>query len=128
MELKIKVVSEDDETKDKGNCLWKFHGDVRNIKRDNKIGEVGWIFPTDGGSVFESFIKYRDDPAGLKDSLFVVVVVGYSESDKSIRNVIKSLEDNGRRTLFRLTLDLRKLEQEKYLVGPSNYVLPRIFE
>lgn len=120
-------VNEDIETKGitKG-FLWKFHGDVEAIKTDNKRGKGGWIFPDEGGYIFPSFKKYLKE-SGLRDDLFVLVIVGYSESDeKIVKEIIQALEKKPPRPVYRLSLDLDKIEEENYIVGPADFILPRI--
>ena len=41
----------------------------------------GWVFPNEGGFVFNSFQTYIRQQNGLNESLFALVIVGYSEGD-----------------------------------------------
>lgn len=106
--------------------LWKFHGDVDKVGMDNRVGSGGWVFPTDGGYVLDCFLKYLQDTK-IKEMMFTLVIVGYSESDGTIyEKVINLLEHSPKRPTFRIVLDLKKLHDEQYIVGPSDYVLPKI--
>jgi hypothetical protein len=124
--INVRVRNQDKENSHDGGYLWKFHGDIRNITDENKKGEGGWVFPDEDGFVFKSFTDYLNNTNGLKNSLFLIVTAGYSESDRAIRKVITSLEDNGRRSTYRLSLNIRHLKKNKYLVGPADYILPKI--
>jgi hypothetical protein len=104
--------------------LWKFHGDVENIKTDNVKGKGGWVFPNEGGYVFNNFIKYIEEK-GLLKRMFTFVIVGYSEREEEIYGkIIKSFEK--RRPTFRVGLDLKRLHEENYIVGPADFVLKEI--
>lgn len=105
--------------------LWKFHGDIEKITPGNIKGRGGWVFPDEGGYVFKYFHDYLSEH-GLNESLFVVVFVGYSESDKNISEIISLLENKPRRPTFRIGLDLKHLHDKKYIVGPSDYILAKI--
>lgn len=122
----IKILSEDTQNPVSGGCLWKCHGDIRNIKINNVKGSGGWVFPDEGGFVFDCFLRYLADDKGLGNSLFVIIIVGYSGNDKRVNKVIKTLEDNKRRLTYRVGLNLRLLKNENYIVGPSDYILPKI--
>jgi hypothetical protein len=111
---------------DSVNYLWKFHGDVDNIKRNNIKGKGGWVFPDEKGYIFDSFISYANRSGGLNDTLFTLVILGYSEGDKNISDIIQTLEKDPPRPTFRVGLDLRHLHEDKYIVGPSDFVLPEI--
>lgn len=106
--------------------LWKFHGDVENIKGDNVEGKGGWIFPDEEGHVFDCFTRYVDK-TGLRDKLFTFVIIGYSENEKEIYdNVVECFEKRPPRPTFRVGLDLSRLGEKDYIVGPSNFVLKKI--
>ncbi|MDE1769371.1 MAG: SIR2 family protein [Thaumarchaeota archaeon] len=108
------------------NHLWKFHGDVDMISTDNIKGRGGWVFPSDGGFVLNCFLKYIQDTK-ITEKLFTLVIVGYSESDENVyEQVIKLFEHSPKRPTFRIVLDLKKLHDAKYIVGPSDYILPKI--
>lgn len=123
----IPSVNEDNE-ETQGGKIWKFHGDVRKINIDNLPGSGGWVFPDEGGYVFKSFSKYLESEDGLKNKMFMIVIAGYSENDNRINAVINTLEDNGKRSIFRIGLDLARIKQTDYIVGPSDYVLPKILD
>lgn len=121
----IPKVNEDKEISGQ-RCLWKFHGDVDNIKEGNAKGQGGWVFPDEEGYVFDSFMRYFRQ-AGLAEHLFVFVIVGYSEGERDIyEKVIKVFESEHPRPTFRVGLDLDKLHEEFYIVGPSDFVLKKI--
>jgi NAD-dependent SIR2 family protein deacetylase len=106
--------------------LWKFHGDVDNIKKDNKRGKGSWIFPDEKGYVFECFMKYVKE-SGLTSSLFTFMIVGYSEKEEEIyKRIIQCFQEKPPRPTFRIGLDLSRLREENYAVGPSDYVLKEI--
>jgi hypothetical protein len=106
--------------------LWKFHGDIDNIEKDNKKGEGGWVFPDEKGHVFECFIKYVQ-AIGLTSSLFTFIIVGYSEKEEEICNrIIQCFEEIPPRPTYRIGLDLSRLREDNYIVGPSDYVLREI--
>jgi hypothetical protein len=122
----INVITEENDASMTGGYLWKPHGDIRNIKLDNTKGKGGWVFPDEGGFIFETFLQYLKDDKGLRDSLFVIVIAGYSGNDKRINKIIKILEDDKRRITYRIGLDLRSLKDQFYIAGPSDYILPMI--
>lgn len=105
--------------------MWKFHGDVEEITKTNIKGKGGWIFPNSDGYVYNTFKRY------MKNHLnhpFIIVIVGYSELDKTIsKNIISLLENSHPRLTYRIVVDLKFLNKEKYVVGPSSFILPRIF-
>lgn len=106
--------------------LWKFHGDVQNIKGANIIGKGGWIFPGEDGHVFDSFVSYLAE-TGLKDRLFTFVIVGYSEKESSIcDNVIACFEKNQNRPTVRIGLNIARLHEQDYIVGPADFVLKKV--
>lgn len=122
---KINKVNEDRRTTDQRH-LWKFHGDVENIKSDNMRGKGGWVFPDEEGYVFKSFVRYVDE-TGLKGQLLAFIILGYSENEKQIYdNVISVFEKAPPRPTFRVGLDLSKLHEEYYIVGPSDFILKKI--
>ena len=106
--------------------LWKFHGDVENIKNDNVKGQGGWVFPDEEGYVFTSFGTYIDQTC-LKDQLFTFVIVGYSENERVIYEKITALlETTPPRPTYRIGLDLKNLHDDNYIVGTSDFVLNKI--
>lgn len=105
--------------------LWKFHGDVENIRTDNRKGQGGWIFPDEDGYVFTSFINYVEK-IGIKDTMFTLVIVGYGENEKTITAIISLFENKPPRPTLRVGLDLSRLQEENYIVGPSDFVLKEI--
>jgi NAD-dependent SIR2 family protein deacetylase len=107
-------------------CLWKFHGDVANIKTDNVVGQGGWVFPDEQGYVFNSFKEYvkRTD---LKGKFFTFLIVGYGENEKIIKDeIVTLLESDPPRPTYRIVLDLRYLNQTHYIVGTAEYTLSKI--
>ena len=106
--------------------LWKFHGDVEDVYVDSEKGKGGWVFPDEEGYVFDCFVEYIDK-TGLKDRIFTFVVAGYSEKDKEICDrIIEYFEEKPPRPTFRIGLDLSRLHEDNYIVGPSDFVLERI--
>ncbi len=106
--------------------LWKFHGDVENIKKDNSRGRGGWVFPDEGGYVFNCFKEYIKSNEALS-SIFTFIIVGYSEQEEMIYNsIIESFEENPPRPTIRVGLDLSRLKEDTYIVGPSSFVLEKI--
>lgn len=119
-----KIVEEVDDVQP-GHYLWKPHGDVGKIDGDNKVGKGGWVFPLEEGYIFDCFTKYINALNGLNSRMFVLVIAGYSEGDKAISDkVISVLAPN--RPVYRVVLDLKHLQSEEYIVGPSDYVLPNV--
>ena len=108
-----------------GRHLWKFHGDVSNIQPSNIPGQGGWIWPDEQGYVFPSFVTYLQN-SGLKTQMFTLVVLGYAEHEEEISNLISLLEQNPPRPTFRIGLDIARLHDDRYIVGPSDYVLGTI--
>lgn len=107
-------------------CLWKFHGDVENIKDDNKKGQGGWVLPDEDGYVFDSFQQYLVQTR-LKEKLFSFVIVGYNENEEVIYNQIVSLlEKDPPRPTYRIGLDLKNLHKDNYIVGTAEFVLNKI--
>jgi hypothetical protein len=106
--------------------LWKFHGDVENIKKDNSRGRGGWIFPDENGYVFDCFKQYvKNNP--MLSSIFTFVIVGYSEREEEIySSIIESFEESPPRPTIRVGLDLSRLKEDFYIVGPSAFVLEKI--
>lgn len=105
--------------------LWKFHGDVQEFNTMNIAGNLGWIFPDEGGYVFSNFEKYVSD-SKLKKELFTIFIVGYSESDVQVESVVTSLEKSPPRPTYRVGMSLGKVQNEFYLLGPAPYVLERV--
>jgi len=106
--------------------IWKFHGDIDNIKCENIKGKGGWIFPHEEGCVFNCFIDYVKN-SRLSTSLFTFVIAGYGEREKEISNrIIDLFETTPPRPTFRIGFDLMRLHEEKYILGPSDYILPKI--
>lgn len=106
--------------------LWKFHGDVENIKEDNIKGQGGWVLPDEDGYVFASFQQYLVQTR-LKDELFSFVIVGYNENEEVIYNQIVSLlEKDPPRPTYRIGLDLKNLHKDNYIVGTAEFILNKI--
>jgi hypothetical protein len=121
----ISKVNEDNPIENNSN-LWKFHGDVDNITKDNKKGHGGWVFPDEKGYVFKNFAKYANE-SGLNSKLFTFVIVGYSEKEEEIYSgVVTQFEDTPPRPPFRIGLDLSRLKEDQYIVGPSAFILNEI--
>ncbi|MEM3871221.1 MAG: SIR2 family protein [Nitrososphaeria archaeon] len=97
------------------HCIWKLHGDVENLEND-------FILPDEGGRVFNSLITRLNS---LAKKMYIFVIVGYSESEENIyTKIIGKLE----RTVetYRVGLDLSRLNDSYYIVGPSDFVLEKI--
>jgi len=106
-----------------GTHLWKFHGDVENVKKNNIRGNGGWVFPDEQGYVFDCFLRYLEE-SKLKEEMFTLVIVGYNEQEKDVyEKVIVPMEKTPPRPTFRIGLNLERLHEEGYLVGPADYVL-----
>lgn len=121
-----KVNVDANETLNGGGYLWKFHGDVEDITGDNIRGRGGWIFPDEAGYIFDCFSEYVKG-AGLNTQFFVFVIVGYSEKDEEIYNkIIKCFEKEPPRPTFRIGLNLERLDDENYIVGTPDFILPKI--
>lgn len=106
--------------------VWKFHGDVRNIKKDNVRGNGGWIFPDEQGYVFGNFANYFQH-SGLKGQIFTFVIAGYSENESNIYDdVIAVFEKDPPRPTYRVGLNLNNLKDEQYIVGPCDYILAQV--
>jgi hypothetical protein len=78
------------------------------------------------GHIFDSFNSYTANPGGLNDTLFTIVIVGYSEQDKRISVIIQAFEKYPPRPTFRVGLNLEHLHEDRYIVGPAGFVLPKI--
>lgn len=118
-------VNEDNPVSNK-RFLWKFHGDVENIKSDNIKGKGGWVFPDEDGYVFNCFLKYIEE-SELKNSIFTFIIVGYSEKEKEVyEKIIECFERKPERPTFRIGLNLKRLHEENYIVGPSDFILKKI--
>ena len=110
---------------DEKGYLWKFHGDVENIKEDNMRGQGGWIFPDEEGYIFDCFHRYVE--ANLSTDPFVFIIAGYSESDSEIcDNIIECFESDPPRQTFRIGLNLEHLNDSNYIVGTPDFILPKI--
>jgi len=121
----MRKVNVDEPVSDR-NYVWKFHGDVDIIRRDNLKGKGGWVLPFEEGHVFSCFLDYVKE-SGLDNSMFTFIITGYSEREKEIYNmVIDCFEKKPPRPTFRIGLDLSRLHQENYLLGPCDYVLQKI--
>ena len=106
--------------------LWKFHGDVELIGKDNERGKGGWVLPDEKGYVFDCFAEYIKT-SGLGSSIFTFLIVGYSEKEEEIYNaIIDQFEDKPPRPTYRIGLDLSRLKEDNYIVGPSAFVLKEI--
>jgi len=106
--------------------LWKFHGDVENIKEDNIKGQGGWVLPDEDGYVFDSFQQYLVQTR-LKEKLFSFIIVGYNEDEEVIYNQIVSLlEKDPPRPTYRIGLDLKNLHKKNYIVGTAEFILNKI--
>jgi len=106
--------------------LWKFHGDVDNIREDNILGKGGWVFPDEEGYVFDSFKEYIKRTE-VNDQLFTFVIVGYNETEKVIYDeIIALLERIPPRPTYRIGLDLKSLHKENHIVGTAEFTLNKI--
>ncbi len=106
--------------------LWKFHGDIQNLKTNNIKGKGGWVFPDEDGFVFQNFKQYLGTTK-LRDNLFTLLIIGYNESEKEVyKNIIALLEKIPPRPTYRVGLDLDKLSDDYYIVGTSDYILDKI--
>jgi hypothetical protein len=106
--------------------LWKFHGDVENIKEDNIKGQGGWVLPDEDGYVFDSFQKYIVQTR-LKEELFTFVIIGYNETEEVIYSKIVSLfEKDPPRPTYRIGIDLKNLHKDNYIVGTADFTLNKI--
>ena len=114
------------ETKVEGrNHLWKFHGDIEEFNDNNWVGNLGWVFPDEEGYVLKCFKDYLSH-YGLSSELFSLFIVGYSEKDIQVKKVIDELETSPQRPTYRIGIEIDKLHDDFYLLGPSPYVLTRI--
>ena len=107
------------------NHLWKFHGDVEEFDEKNIVGELGWVFPGEGGFVFKCFKNYLEKH-GLSSDLFSIFIVGYSESDKQVKELIDNLERTPPRPTYRTGMEISDYKDDFYLLGPSAFVLKKI--
>lgn len=106
--------------------LWKMHGDVDFITKDNLPGLGGWVFPGDGGFVFESLKNYYGT-ADKENDIFVILIVGYSLEDQLInKEVIERISLNGRKRVYRVSLDFQDYQDDNAVVGTSDFILNRI--
>jgi hypothetical protein len=106
--------------------LWKFHGDVENIKDDNIKGQGGWVLPDEDGFVFDSFQEYVSR-AQLKEKLFTFVIIGYNEGEEVIyQQIISLLEKAPPRPTYRIGLDLKNLRKDNHIVGTAEFILNKI--
>jgi hypothetical protein len=107
--------------------LWKFHGDVDYITQDNIKGNGGWVFPDEGGFVFNCFKDYIERTR-LINKLFVFVIVGYSEKEQNIyKDIINLFSKEPPRPTFRIGLDPQRRNEDNYILGPADYVLEIMF-
>jgi len=114
----IHKVNEDTIVKNE-RYLWKFHGDVENI-------EGRWVFPDEKGYVFNCFLDYIKRTE-LRNQMFIFVIVGYSEREEEIyENIIHPFEKEPPRPTFRIGLNLERLHEENYIVGPADFILKQI--
>jgi len=104
--------------------LWKFHGDVEDIREENIRGQGGWVLPDENGFVFNSFREYVDRTR-LGEQLFTFVIIGYDEGEDVIYQQITSLFEQDRPT-YRIGLDLKNLHKDKYIVGTAEFILNKI--
>ncbi len=106
--------------------LWKFHGDVGEIRDGNIVGQGGWVFPDEQGYVFNCFRDYIKR-TGLDQRMFTFVIVGYSETESKIYDQIVSFfELNPKRPTFRIGLDLRNLNEKYYIVGTAEFTMRKV--
>ncbi|MGB7123400.1 MAG: hypothetical protein WBE40_00870 [Thermoplasmata archaeon] len=113
---------------DGAGFLWKFHGDVKCPCSESIPGGGGWVYPFDGGFVFESFKDLLAKNPRLSN-LFVVLVIGYGEGDEAInRELIGRLSKSPVRPVVRVGLSIARLHEADYLVGPCDYVLRQILD
>lgn len=106
--------------------LWKFHGDVQNIKNDNVKGQGGWVLPDEDGFVFDSFQKYIDRTQ-LNKELFSFIIIGYNEEEKVIYNqIISLLEKDPLRPTYRIGISLKNLHKDNYIVGTAEFIINKI--
>jgi hypothetical protein len=76
--------------------------------------------------VFNNFSKYVEEK-GLLNSIFTFVIVGYSEKERNIyKKIIETFEKKPKRPTFRVGLDLKRLHDKNYIVGPADFVLKNI--
>ena len=122
----FKKVNKNIHVASRGN-LWKFHGDVEEFDENNVVGNLGWVFPDEDGYVFKYFEKYMSEQ-GINEEFFSVFVVGYSEEDKRVKRVIETLENSPPRPTFRIGMNLGKIQEDQYLLGPSPYILDLLFK
>ncbi len=117
-------INKESQVNDK-NHLWKFHGDLEKFNKNNQVGNLGWVFPDEKGHVFNCFMEYMNK-FGYSSQLFSLFIVGYSESDVQVKEIINELETTPKRPTYRIGMDISKLKDCYYLLGPSAYVLTRI--
>jgi hypothetical protein len=101
------------------HCLWKFHGDVDDP-------DYEWIYPGTKGRVFSNFKKYLEFLIKQRKYTLCGLVVGYSELDEEMGNVIEMIEKSF--VLFRVGMDMRLFNKHKnYILAPARWILPQIF-
>lgn len=106
--------------------LWKFHGDVENITVDNIPGSGGWIFPNSEGHVFSSFKKHVEK-SFLRSDPYVIILAGYRHDYGVIDlQVVGLLADGNRREVYEVSMRPEKLQERGFVVGPSDYILPKM--
>lgn len=99
--------------------LWKFHGDVEDP-------DYEWIYPGTKGRVFSNFKKYLEFLIKQRKYTLCGLVVGYSELDEEMGNVIEMIEKSF--VLFRVGMDMRLFNKyENYILAPARWILPQIF-
>lgn len=121
---KLKKVNRDEPVSGK-NFLWKFHGDVEDLGNNEKVNGR-WIFPSEEGHVFQCFLDYVEKH-NIIDSMFTFIIAGYSEGEEAVyKNIIQRFEKERRRPTFRIGLDIERVHDSCYIVGPADYVLEEI--
>ncbi len=119
-----KKINKESEVNERSH-LWKFHGDIEEFNDHNQAGNLGWVFPDEGGYVFECFKDYLSRYS-ISSELFSLFIVGYSEKDDQVNKVIAELEMKPQRPTYRIGIEIDKLHDDFYLLGPSPFILSRI--
>lgn len=107
------------------NHLWKFHGDTEEFNKCNTVGNLGWVFPDEGGYVFQCFKNYLTQ-RGLSSKLFSLFIIGYSESDEQVQTLVNYLQNTPQRPTYRIGMEMSNFHNDQYLLGPSAYILDKI--